>query len=192
MPAQIDMRSIMSKVSALSKSGTGKKMMADKIEEYKKEGVRQTAAGSFIVTEDVIHEIAQELIFDLQRMAARLQSEGVLAYSVAKHFWSLYVEAFQSDRAGNYKVYIAFADDLSRQSLLSYSASGARTGEGIDNIISLFNTGYSARGAVHGFWENAGVDTWSVPYRPRLGFMEDAIDKFNMKYASVCEAELLW
>lgn len=192
MPPQIDMTSIMAKATSYSKTNKCKKKMSDTIARYKREGIRKTQAGSIIITEDTMHEIAQDLIFDLQQMASQLRLEGVLADSVARHFWSLRVDAIKEDSSGKYEVTISFMDDLSRNSLLSYSASGARTGEGIENIISLFNTGYSARGMVYGFWENAGIDTMSRPYRPRLGFMDDVIKQFNIKYSSVCEAKLLW
>lgn len=193
MPSQIDMNSIMEKVSAFSKSNRGKKLMSNTIARYKRDGVRKTQAGSIIITEDYMHEVAQELIFDLQQMASQLRLEGVIPDSVARHFWSLDVRSIKSNsESGKYIVSIEFMDNLSRPSLMTYSASGSRTGGGIDNIISLFNTGYSAKGAVYGFWESAGIDTWSLPFRPRLGFMEDVLFRFNLKYASICEAELLW
>lgn len=191
----INASQIYQKVKEYSKSNEGKKVMDDKIKEYKKQGVRKTGAGDTILTNEVMHQIAYELIRDLQDMATNLEMMRVLPHSVAAHFDSLQAQVISDTPDGGCTIAIWFADDLHRESLFNYSSNGAQrhTGSGISNIISLFDTGYNAGGSVYGYWENAGIYTWSLDRRPNLGFMQGEIDRFNAKYKrSVCHAELMW
>lgn len=192
----INASQIYNKVKSFSKSEEGKKMMADKIEQYKKDGVRRTCAGDPILTQDEMHNIAHELIQDLQQMASVLEMSGVLPKSVADHFDYLSADIAIDHKNGSCEIGIYFDDDLHRDSLLAYGRNGSyshRTGSGIDNIIALFEFGYDTWGAVYGYWENARIDTWSLSSRPALGFMQAEIDRFNARYRkSVCHAELMW
>ena len=191
----INASQIMQKVRAFSETPTGKKMMSDKIQEYREKGVRYTGAGDLILTEDTMHDIAYELIRNLQQMATTLETMRVLPHSVAEHFDSLQADVISNRKNGGYIIGIWFADDLHRYSLYNYSSNGAKrhTGSGIDNIVALFDNGYQAAGAVYGFWESAGVYTWSLNQRPELGFMQGEIDRFNAQYnRSACHAELMW
>ena len=57
---------------------------------------------------------------------------------------------------------------------------------GIDNILSLFETGYSARHTVYGIWHSysygADIDTHSRRVREGLNAVHETIDEFNNKY----------
>ena len=64
---------------------------------------------------------------------------------------------------------------LYRDSFRERPNSSVRTGDGIDNIVALFNNGVGADGAVHGYWDNHGDDMyWSRMIRPSLGFIQEA------------------
>ena len=193
----INENSIFSKVKKYVKSADGKAKAKEYINRCKEEGIRETNAGSLIITRDTAHAIAYELIQNLQQMAAILEMSRVLPHGVAEHFRYLSAEITEEGKDGGFVVGIYFDDDLHRDSMIGYNRHtgtlSERTGDGIDNIIALFNNGYDAGGAVYGFWENAGVFTWSLRNRPHLGFMEGEIDRFNAQYSrSVCHAELLW
>lgn len=191
--ATVNIGSIMSKVQRYAGSSVGKKQMASVIEQCKKDGVSLTAGGGKIMTEDMMHAAALELITELQRTARRLQIAKLLQPSVVQHFDSLQASAIQEED-GSCVIYISFMDDLSRMSLLN-TDTGKRTGDGVDNIIALFEYGYYANGAVHGYWESRDSYTWSRSMRDGLGFMRTTIQRFNMKYSGNdynCYAELMW
>lgn len=82
-----------------------------------------------------------------------------------------------------YRVDLFFTDDLSRPSL--YAGS-----EGARNIVSLFNTGYSASKRVFGIWDShrdLGIIA-SLPRRNGLYFIQIAISDFNDRYGAEYDA----
>lgn len=200
--AEISIDAIERKLKSYAGSSSGKRVMSNKITEYRKSWKSKTNAGDSVYTEKDLHNIALDLIRSLQMMAVRLESQGVFPRSVSDHFLSLRVVSIDEEFDGRYSVSISFDDDLSRDSLLcvgsKQSGSGSvawsdRTGGGIDNIISLFDTGYSSTKRVFGFWENAGVVTFNKTSRPFLGFMQDELDNFKIKYDGLIEdITLLW
>jgi len=82
-----------------------------------------------------------------------------------------------------YVIRIYFTDDLSRPSLLGKDGN-RRTGEGVDDIINLFTTGYHARTAVFGYWHSVGHTILSLKDRDPLPFLEGAIQDFNANYGA--------
>ena len=61
------------------------------------------------------------------------------------------------------------------------------TGEGIDNIISLFDTGYpvekeQTKVAVYGWWLNKNKYVVAVRARAGLNFMQHSVERFNETY----------
>lgn len=156
--ADINMSSIMSKLSKFTKTNEGQKMMRDKIAEYASDGVGYTAAGEKLTTSEDIYEMSMELIADLQNAAAQACAIGRMPQSVADHFNSLDIVSYTDHydkKTGKttYTVKINFLEDMSRPSLLKLSARAeggsygrydtrARTGDGIDNIVALFEFGY--------------------------------------------------
>lgn len=189
--AGINMSSIMKKVKDYSESEEGRKRMKQYIEDCRRDGRAQTATGDIIITEDIMIRAAEALIRVLQETAT---AKG-LPDSIIKHFHSLYYNqpVLYGKENNQYKVDIQFGDDLSRMSLkiTSGSRKGEHTGEGIDNIVSLFNTGYDAEKQVYGEWEGH-IDPYtrentiaSLTHRDGLHFMEEAINSFNREYGEL-------
>lgn len=189
----VDIDSIMSKVGRFASSSSGKKMMSDAIAGYRKNGIGVTNGGSEIFTRERVEDIATELIMELRATARHLVVGKLMAPSVADHFDSLRADVVDN-ADGEYTVNISFEDDLSRPSI--ERTDGGIQGGGIDNIVALFNFGYTASGAVAGVWHtsNGGdVETISLRHRQALGFMESAIQRFNIKYIGRgVEARLMW
>lgn len=187
--ANINMSSIMSKVSKYATSKDGKKRINDVLKKYREDGKTKTEGGSEILTKARMAELATELISILKTTAASYD----LATSVMKHFDSLdYI--FQDLGDDKFECYIYFNDDLSRDSL----ETDYNQGEGINNIIALFNNGYVASAPKYGWWNGhapsgesvyrSGVGSTNAyiqgtQARPSLRFMQSAIEDFYSKYA---------
>jgi len=111
------------------------------IKHCRENGKSATEAGAVVVTEQDMIRAAEALIKILQETA----SQKGLPESVMEHFYSLYYsEPIPCGKeGGQYKVDVQFGDDLSRMSLriTSGKRKGERTGEPIENIVSLFDTG---------------------------------------------------
>ena len=188
----VNLDSIMKKVDRFSKSVEGKKRIQAVLDRYKKEGVRKTAAGDVIVTEDMMHEAAAKLIHVLRQTAAGFG----LPASVMEHFDSLDASNPIEMPDGSTVMYIYFVDNLHRESLDPDSYGG------VDNIIAVLNNGYSAGDYVYGWWEgheptenNAYRSGWtggrlgrayirSRKDREGLRFIQQAISDFNGNYGS--------
>ena len=184
--ARIDISSIMEKVGAYVKSQRGKEAMQRYINQCRTEGRSTTAAGDTIITEQVMMRAAEKLISMLKETAA----QNNLPKSVKEHFDSLYYSEpiLYGKESSQYKVDITFGDDLSRMSLLITSGKdkGKRTGNGIDNIVSLFDTGYSADKRVYGVWEGHGEDTIaSLTQRDGMHFMSETVSAFNREWGAL-------
>lgn len=186
--AEINWSKIEKKVSAFSKTPTGKKMMSDKIKEYQKTG-QKSANGGEVLTRQRISELAGELITTLKMTAASYD----LAPSVIAHFGSLDYYVQENDD-GSCDCFIYFTDDLSRESL----ETDYNQGDGIHNIIALFNNGYVASAPKYGWWNGhspkgeaisrglTGDESFAfvkgTQARPSLHFMQQAIQDFANKY----------
>lgn len=185
--AQINMASIMSKVRAYAKTSECKQRTQDYITQCRKDGRSQTDSGATIITEEIMCRAAETMIATLKQTA----QEHQLPVSAQEHFNSL--EYSQPRIVGNqgeaYQVDIWFSDDLSRMSLLipTGKRAGQRTGDGIKNIVSLFDTGYTASQSVFGTWDghdDAGV----IRSRSQLDgkhFMSQAVDSFNRAWGEI-------
>lgn len=187
--ATINMSSIMKKVRRYATSKDGKKRIRDVLEKYHKEGRDRTEGGSEVLTKARMAELATELISILKTTAASYD----LAASVMRHFDTLdYI--FQDLGDGKFECFIYFNDDLSRDSL----ETDYNQGEGINNIIALFNNGYVASAPKYGWWNGhtptgesgyrSGLNSTSAyimgtQARPSLRFMQTAIEDFYSKYA---------
>lgn len=196
----INMSSIMSKVDAWSKSPEGQRRMKACIDKYKKEGRSTTAVGDKIVTEKMIWEAASKFIAVLRSAASSYD----LPDSIIKHFDSLECSRPIHLHDGSTVIYVYFGDDLHRDSLEDGSGYyggkfGGYTGEGINNIIALFNNGANAKEFVYGWWNDhsptgsafahslPGDDfAWvrSKKGREPLRFIQQAINDFNDNYGA--------
>lgn len=190
MKININLGSIMQKVSAYSSTTDGKARMQACIEDYRKRGVTQTGGGSRIISEDDMRMAAYKLI-DVMRMTA--QSHDLPA-SVMEHFDSLEASSVIDLRDGTRVIYIYFRDDLNRESLYSDGYD-----DGVKNIVALLNNGYQANDYVYGYWDGhkptgesrfdgRSIDTdayiRSRKDREGLQFIQQAIMDFNGNYGS--------
>lgn len=179
----ININSIMEKVKTFSESSEGKRQMKERIQEYKKSGKSGTAAGGVLATDKDMQAAAQELIQLLQNEARNAD----LPPSVMMHFSALNCSTPQKMPDGSSIVYVRFGGDLYRDSL--EDGDGGYTGEGIDNIIALFNNGYHASRSVYGIWRSHSTpteDLWIPSKKDREGlfFVQKAIDAFNNSYGA--------
>lgn len=188
--AQINMVSIMNKVKRFSSAEAGKKRTQEVIQKYRNTGKNQTEAGSEILTKSIMASLANELIDTL-----KITAQGYdLPPSVLAHFNSL---TYMVEDLGNdmFQCYIYFSDDLSRESL----ETDENQGEGINNIVALFNNGYVASAPKYGWWNGHSPTGNAIQYatpgitnnyayivskqwRVSLGFMQSAIEDFYSKY----------
>lgn len=95
-----------------------------------------------------------------------------------------------------YRIDVGFHDEsaLHRNSLRKSMIGKQRTGKGIDNIISLFDTGGGSK-VVHGYWDgredynsnngNPPYITTPVPVFSQTGFMLAAVESFNRECGDV-------
>lgn len=75
-----------------------------------------------------------------------------------------------------YQIAIWFSGELSRESLVPSKYGG------IDNIIALFNNGYTASNRVYGTWH--GQQIASLQHRDALGFISSAVNNFMGNYGN--------
>lgn len=63
--------------------------------------------------------------------------------------------------------------------------------DGVDDIIRLFEKGYTAHGSVKGVWATHGAEAvWSLKHRDPNDFMNAAVSEFNRKHWKEAKAEL--
>ena len=185
----INMSSITKKVADYAKSEKGKSVINDTIKKYREEG-KTTVSGSnvFPPNPPVIINLVNDLIDLLKSFSAT----KFVPLSVRDHFDSLTYK-IQDLGAEGVVCYIYFQDDLSRPSLYEKAYP-----DGVENIVALFNTGYVSSSPVYGEWvghtatsESAekrsyssmyGVMIQSLQMRQTVGFMQTAIDVFNLRY----------
>lgn len=188
MKFSIDISGIVKKVENYKKKPEGKKKIKDYLNHCVENDIRKTEGGGTIVTEEMMEEAARLMIQILKNTAF---STGELPESVRAHFASLdddppvKISDLNGDR---YIININFTDYLGRFSLKIASGprKGQFTGGGIDNIVSLFDTGYGARSSAYGLWyghEDVGI----IRTEDAVGglhFMQDAVDRFNSAYGN--------
>lgn len=187
--AQINMASIKNKVEQYAKSAEGKKRIEDKVEEVRLGSDGRTASGYYITTLEDMRNATRlmkaELIHSAQAAGLpdsvmdRIDVDPMgMSDPIKVHNGHYYTNLTLSDGA-RYKLY--------RPSLAivkNGSPTGDRTGDGIDNIVALFNNGYYAEKQVFGLWsghEDLGI-IGSRMGRRGLQFMQNAVITFNRKY----------
>jgi hypothetical protein len=187
------MASIMKKVNGFAASPAGQAKIQHYMEGQLANGKRTTASGAKIISQDRMMAAADEFI----RIMGKTWMSYSLPTSVEKHISEMTVGSARMTVSGM-ELPLFFVGDLHRDSLLaatdyeSYSGEwGAYTGDGIDNIVALFNNGYHASAHVYGWWESHadGAFTKSRWIRSRkdreaLHFIQQAADDFNANYGS--------
>lgn len=187
----LNIDAIMGKVSAYAKSPEGKARMKKHIQEYRENGVNETAAGDKLLTDSTIREAAVKFIEILKKTADGCD----LPESVMAHINGLHSGSILKTKNG-YEVPLYFSGDLHRDSL----ENDRREYGGIDNIVALFNNGQHAQNYVYGRWYghsltsgdgvlrsgSQGDFAWvkSKKEREGLRFIQRAITDFNAKYGS--------
>lgn len=197
--ATINMSSIMQKVRNYPHTDIGKEKTNNVIKQYREKGKNYTEAGDEVITKSKMLELAFELIELLKQTAASYS----LPESVIAHFGSLTAKLEDIDD-NRFVCYIYFADgdnfgadgksSLSRPSL----ENDYREWKGIDNIVALFNNGYSASHPAYGWWNGHAPKGESISRsltgnekyayirsrqeRPSLRFMQTAIEDFYGRY----------
>lgn len=181
----IDSSAIMRMLEEYKKSPAGKEKFRNYINNLVTTGGAgaKTSGGSHVTTLNDMRKYAEELILMLKSIAYRKQ----LPESVQRHFDSLqYSEPREIH--GEWVIEIMFMDDLSRMSLRVKNKDGSvgRTGDGIDNIVSLFDTGYEASKSVYGYWDRSDGTSRRIKSkkeRDGIGFMQEVVDDFNNTFA---------
>lgn len=182
----INLNSVMSKVTKFSKSKKGKEKIKECLDGYRSEGVTTTAAGSKLLTDEGMIEMANVMIQSLKNIANSYATQsdenssddahGIPNSILAKHFDTLYASNIQKNSDGTSVIYINFGGDLSRDSLYKEKYGG------VDNIIAIFNNGYHAKNYVYGYWHDQ--PTHSRKNRDGLHFIQQAISDFNDVYGN--------
>lgn len=178
----------MSKLKIYADSDSGKKRMDGCIKEYLKDGKIKTVSGEELISIERMNEAADKVIELILRYAHSLPPS--LYTLLGSNLESTKPLPFGSED-GSWYIDLQFKDGslLRRESLRrrvggrgSEEITNERTGTGIDNIISLFDTGYEAGWSVYGYWDTAGKRVKSVRSREGIHFMRDAVHEFNATY----------
>lgn len=169
---------VMDKVSAYAKTTEGQKRMRDKIQSYINgsdphvKSTGKTYGGGVIMTEKEMMAAAKDLIAMLRASAA---SAGLPA-SVMEH-----VESFAFTKPfvapdGSASIQIYMTDNPYRESLMPQKYGG------VDNIVAIFNNGYTASDRVYGKSHDKKIV--SLDKRQGSFFMQKAVDEFMAKYSA--------
>lgn len=174
----IDANAIMNKLNAYAKTSEGKKKMDAKIQSYRKgsdPAVRasgKTYGGGSIMTEMEMINAAKDFISMLKMAGA---SAGLPA-SVMEHVESFRFTTPRIEPDGSATIQIYMSDAPGRASLYPQKYGY------VDNIVAIFNNGYTAENKVYGKWHGKYVS--SLDKRQGSFFMQKAIDAFMDKYGS--------
>lgn len=174
----ISASALMGKVNAYSQTPAGKKKMSDKIAAYRNgsdqhvSSTGKTYGGGAIMTVDQMIDAAKDFIAILKRSAASAN----LPSSVMEH-----VESFMfttpfilPDGSASIEIYLSEAPG--RASLFPEKYGS------VDNIVAIFNNGYTAKDKVYGTWHGKYVS--SLDKRQGTFFMQKAVDEFMSKYSA--------
>lgn len=187
MPA-IDEQSILAKVNAWTHSAEGKKVINSKYFQGAKAPIADKEIRRII--SDLLREI--EVSFGAAYIKSRDEVKGDRRYPFAGIFMTSRIESSVAQDGQSYEYRISFGrsdDDLTRNSLLITSGekNEQRTGEGIENIIALFERGYVIGKTVpFGKWESKSrgfkQDTIALGRRAGLNAIAECIERFNRTY----------
>lgn len=170
---------IMGKIRKYASSAEGKARMQKKINTYIASGVSRSEAGGSIISIREMNDLAKQMMRFIQ------QAGGALPESVRNDLSGM--TATSPAQVGNniYEVIIS-TPEVPRRSLLISKGDGSNryTGDGVYDIIGLFDSGYSTDGRVYGVWEgHEGLGRiGSRMSREGLHFLQGACDTFNRMY----------
>lgn len=177
--ASINLGSVLAKVDDWEESDKGRKRMKKTLDNYVRNNVGKTQAGSPVLTRKAMIDYGNKLIQAIQNTALSCD----LPDSVAAHFSSLKRGKTTILPDGSYVMEISFTDDITRESLEPQRYGGVR------NIVAIFNNGYPADAGrseaisnVYGWWHGNYIHALGA--RQGLHFMQTAVDDFNQTYGS--------
>lgn len=165
MKATLNTASVMAKLKEWEKSNAGKEKIKETINRLIDNDIRQTEAGSRVLTVAWVTELAIEL------------GDMIIANSPTQIDFDVSVDAASRTDSGGIEATISITGNLKRPSLWS------DVFDGVENIVVLFEKGYSARATVWGYWN--GDFTWSLQSREGLGFVQGAVESFNGRYEAL-------
>lgn len=188
----MSLQSITNQINKYLSSNKGKEKVRNVLTSYAQQGKVKTNAGSLIFSEDIMFRAVN----DLKAMIIKNYMEADASNPNHPNSVFMDVSSISADLPiltnGQYEVALRFTNNLSRDSLDSDNY------DGVDNIIALFNNGYTARNYVYGWWDvhkfpgghavinNVVVDsdiyTRSKLSREGSHFMQKAVDEFNAAY----------
>lgn len=174
----VNIGGVMSKLKSYVSSPAGRSRIDSKLKSYRNGSdpyvnkTGKTYGGDIIITEGEMIAAANELISMVRTAAA---SAGLPA-SVMSHVESLYMTPPVINEDGSAIINIIMGDSPHRESLAPESYAG------INNIVALFNNGYSAGARVYGEWHGRRVG--SRQSREGLSFMQSAVEAFQSQYGS--------
>lgn len=192
----INIDSIMNRLSRYTKTKEGKEIMSEYIESNIVSGKSFAIESQPIIDTARMKSLADTLINDIIMKAdAAGLPEGVMR--VLKQLSQKELTKV-GVRSSTWSIEIGFPDgnSLYRPSLFD-ERRHKHTGKGINNIVSLFDTGYSieTKGHVYGLWkghEKLGI-VRNRKHRPSIGFMSAAVTEFNTVYGTMynCKATIV-
>ena len=174
----ISVSDLLSKLQDYVNTSAGKKKIDDKIMSYRKgldpkvKSTGRTYGGGVIMTEKQMVSAAKDLISMIRSAAAQED----LPASVMEHIESFDYTLPYITANGSFQIQIYMTDDPKRESLNPNKYGG------VDNIVAIFNNGYTANNRIRGEWH--GKRTLSLDKRQGSFFMQKAVDSFNAKYGS--------
>ena len=150
-------------------------------EAYKSESFGNNHAGWAGVTETKKNAIIQDLIDILYDSIITARPALERGFSESDITW-------ETNPKGTIEIYFN-RKATSRESLLVARGEDKRTGDGVENIVALFSKGYEAKKYYYGYWNDAKVRTHTNKNTGKPGlesndFLNEAINKFNMKYST--------
>ena len=153
----------------VSSSASLKGVLDSKIRQWVDSGVRPAGMTGAVLTKAQMYEAAYKM-----KELVVSRSAG-LPISIRDDVQSFGIGDISETGPGMYQIICGFKGATNRPSL-----APDRYG-GVENIIALFNNGYSARATVYGEWPGYGPAA-SLTMRPGTHFMNAAVDAFNSTY----------
>lgn len=182
--------SLLKKVEFWASTEKGKKAFKDAISKAAKNGGKLPSGEKIFKPANFENaSIVMERLIR-KHLPKQIQSTG-------KGLYHIVVGGKEDCDVGSPVAYVVFSEEsVRRESLGTPRTENGRTGEGVDNIVQLFNNGVRASGQVYGWWDNHKPATkknvrgdseyaWvtSTKERPALHFMQEAVAEFNATYA---------
>ena len=206
---QINTGSIQSKIDAYLKLEECKRKKADYVNNAMLNSSRllSNSSNAGLPTDDVMNEAARILISEIQKTALSLipDSAGSVRNLISNDLCiTQYANTVGKNKDGIniYELHIGFRDSSALHRMSLRTKKGKYLGGGIDNIVSLFDTGYtnhimSGSGRLRGYWDSVTsgdtIYTLNKPHRDALGFIASSVELFNNGYGKFynCHAKIV-